>query len=208
MTPVKNAYLERIKEKTKKEIAGLTQSEIAKKYDELHGKISGGLQPMSLAESVIYEEYWLANAKDDPKGFWSAADQIKYPRFCWVNQDIFPGLQPMINSLQKLVGVVAGHGTMFMNSNSNIKAYWGINFLSVAALNHFMWAGCGRYFCLSRNDDWRLDFYDADPDYSSDKIIRTELKYLNLTAPRAKWEQDFREFSDGINNYANSQYNK
>ena len=57
MMPVKNAYLERVREKTKKEISRLNQAEIAKKYDELHGKISGGLQPMSLAESVIYEEY-------------------------------------------------------------------------------------------------------------------------------------------------------
>ena len=204
---VKNAFLDKVREDAKKEIAGLNRNEICARFEKMLNDMDNHRGDQAFM--VKYEEYWNANAKDDPKGHWSDKDQVQYPRFGHLSGSFFDPLNWISNSINKLKGVSSGTNCLYGDCGTwhGGRAWWGINFESIAAYQHFLWAGCYRYFPLSHNEDWLLTVDDGDPDYSKTDKIKMQLEYMNHDKVRAEWEKDWKDFADGIEKYANSQYN-
>lgn len=203
---IKNAFLDKVREDVKKEIAGLDRYEICARFKKMKDDLNDP-KKVTQAFEVRYKEYWIANAKDDPKGHWSDKDQVQYPRFRQLDGSFFEPLKWISNSINKLKGVNSGINCLWENTETwhGGRAWWEISFESIAAYQHFLWAGDNRYFLLNR--DWLLTADDRDPDYSKTDKIEMLLEYMNHDKVRAEWEKDWKDFADGIEKYANSKYN-
>jgi hypothetical protein len=171
-----------------------TLETLAQKFDEMTNDV---------AYSIKYDMYWMARAKDDPQGEWSEKDQIKFPRFGWAGGRWIEPIGIVGEALNKIKGVSASDGTIYKGRcYHGGRIMWTVNFDDIASFQRFLWAGCYRYFPMTKNEDWLLTVNDGDPDYSKTDKIRMQLQYQDLNADRNKWEKDCLEFAKGLEKYA------
>ena len=179
-----------IKEKVREELSKMTSQQISDKVDSMINGFECGFKVGVDAEKLItYHEYWLARAKDDPQGEWSEKDQIKFPRFGWAGGEWIEPIGLVGKALNKIKGVRSSKGTIYNGTCvHNGRMIWFVKFDSIATYQHFIWAGCWRYFPLSKNDDWLLTVDDGDPNYSkTDKIImQLQYKTWRLTVKNGR----------------------
>ncbi len=196
-----------IREKVREELSKMTPQEISDKFDSMINAKEYGFKGEDDAEKLItYNEYWLARAKDDPQGEWSEKDQIKFPRFGHASGEWVEPVGLVGKALNKIKGVRSSNGTIYNGTCvHNGRMIWFVKFDSIATYQHFIWAGCWRYFPLSKNDDWLLTVDDGDPDYRKTDEIQMQLQYQDLEATREKWENDLRKFAAGLERYASKE---
>lgn len=196
-----------IKEKVREELSKLTPQQISDIFDGMVNSDEYGLKDEDDAEKLItYHECWLARAKDDPKGEWSEKDQIKFPRFGWASGEWIEPIGLVGKALNKIKGVRADEGAIYNGTCfHNGRMIWTVDFDDIASFQHFLWAGCYRYFPLTKNDDWLLTVNDGDPDYTKTDKIRMQLQYQDIEATREKWENDLRKFAADLEEYASKE---
>lgn len=195
---------ERIKNEVLKEVEGLTSKQISKKFDEMTGKFTDATE--TAEDYIRYGVFWELRSKDDPKGHWSRRDQIKYPRFGWAPGEWFDSISAVGHALNRLKDVTANLGTIYGGrAYHGGKILWRVKFANIAAYQHFIWAGCHRYFPLNHNEDWLLTVDDGDPHYGKTDSIDMILQYQDTKAKRKKWEEDLKVYADGINKYADEE---
>ena len=196
-----------IREKVREELSKLTPQQISDKFDSMINAKEYGLKNEEDAEKLItYNEYWLARAKDDLEGEWSEKDQIKFPRFGWAGGEWIEPIGLVSKALNKIKNVTADDGVIYKGKcYHDGRMMWTVDFDDIASFQHFLWAGCYRYFPLTKNDDWLLTVNDGDPDYRKTDKIRMQLQYQDLEANREKWENDLRDFAAGLEKYADEE---
>jgi len=196
-----------IREKVREELSKLTPQQISDIFDGMINAKEYDLKYEDDAEKLItYHEYWLARAKDDPQGEWSEKDQIKFPRFGHANGEWIEPVGLVGKALNKIKGVRSSKGVIYNGTCVHKgRMMWTVDFDDIASFQHFLWAGCWRYFPLFKNDDWLLTVNDGDPDYCKTDKIRMQLQYQDLEANREKWENDLRKFAAGLERYASKE---
>lgn len=187
--------------KTVKSIEGLSLDEIRQKYLELCDE-EGDDRPLKL---MNYE--YILQLNDPDGGIWSDKHQVVFPyRAAYIDGKNIKPIADVSYALNKIKGVSSSMGVLYAGESYNHgRAVWNITFDSIATLQHFLWAGCFRYFPLEHNNDWLLKLDSSDPDYNDTSVIHCNLQYQNLDADRAKWEEDMQGFAEGLEMYAKNE---
>lgn len=160
---------------------------------------------MRTREERIRDNYiWLRYKENDPDGEYDMNDQILYPQHGWVSGE-FKGcefLKNLSDALNRIEGINASDGTMYKGGAIyNSKIIWWVTFDNIKSFNRFLWAGCFRYFPLTKNENWVLKADNDDPNYKENRI-KMQLLYMDCKADRSKIEQDVNDMAYGVNNYA------
>lgn len=191
-----------IKAQVMEETKNMTPEEISDKFQELRSKRDFN-SVLDAKETIYYHEYWKLWAMNDPEGKWSEKDQVKFPRFGWVSGEWIESVGLISKALNKIKGVKSSEGTLYQKTcYHNGRMAWFLQFDSITTLQHFLWAGCFRYFPLTHNNDWLLTVDNGDPRYNEVDKIRMILQYQNLEADRNTWEDDLKQFAEGLERYA------
>ena len=129
-------------------------------------------------------------------------DGLSYPSHQWLDGELWEPLNHIPHELNKLHGVHASRMTIYPEGCCyNTKGFVGIIFDSIEDFNHFLWASCYRYIPLSKETLWRIQPNLGDPDWT-EKKLKMELHYCDMTADKVKMEEDFKYFAQCVTNYA------
>lgn len=188
-------------------IEGLSFEEVKSKYlDLLKTEPSTVEEEQSLLIIRTFYKYIL-HSNDPDGGIWSEKHQVNFP-YCagHISGDKVEPIGLLGQALNRIKGVTASSGTLYEGQTYNGGLIlWRVTFDSIAVLQHFLWAGCFRYFPLEHNNDWLLKLDSSDPDYTDNSGIHCYLQYQDLNADRVKWEKDLKAFTEGVERYAEVQ---
>ena len=149
--------------------------------------------------------FWVAKKLFEIKRNGCSKDGIEYPSTGYVTDEFFTPLEKITVQLNRLHGVHCDGGAIYAQGTCDgTKGFWSIDFDSISDLNHFLWAGCHRYFPITDSNLWRMQAYVSDPIYSETKL-RLELHYLPVDAVKEQIVSDIDNFAMGVENYADDE---
>lgn len=152
-----------------------------------------------------YHFYWIAAKLIEMDKNGESKDGLKYPNHGWINGEFWSPCNLISSEINSIEGIHAGSMTIYKHGTCyNTKAWMSVIFDTIEAFNRFLWAGCYRYFDLSKSELWRLVPDFGDPDLR-EKKLKFELHYLDIDADAEKMEEDFKIMANGIKEYATCQ---